>query len=98
LISTQWPTRPAGLVLSHDKRDGDVRKLSPADIVGGPAPVFLANTALESYIQGEVPNASSSCMDCHANATTKTGPKGRVQFSDFTFILERARRRPTGNR
>ena len=87
LISTQWPTRPAGLVSPPARKDGDVLRLSPADILGGPAPVFLANTTLESYIQGNVPSASSSCMDCHANATTASGPKQQVQFSDFTYIL-----------
>lgn len=69
LISTQWPT------------DAD----SPVDPTGVPAPVFLANTTLETYTQGEVPQASSSCMDCHNNAADTTG-----RASDFTFILERA--------
>lgn len=95
LVSTQWPTRPSGLFLPHDQKDGDVLKLSPADILGAPAPVFLGNTTLESYIQGTVPNTSSSCMDCHANATTKSGPGKRVHFSDFTFVLERAKEQPS---
>lgn len=69
LISTQWPTDPQ----------------SQVDLTGVPAPDFLANTTLETYIQGMVPKSSSSCMDCHKAATDTTGKP-----SDFTFTLERA--------
>lgn len=69
LVSTQWPTQPQ----------------SKVDPTGVPAPSFLANTTLESYIQGHVRQTSSSCMACHNNATTTTG-----QFSDFTYLLQRA--------
>ncbi len=73
LISTQWPA--------------DAK--STTDPTGAPAPQFLANTTLETYIQGEVPLASSSCIDCHNNATTTQGT-----FSDFTYILELAKSAP----
>lgn len=66
LVSTQWPTRTN----------------NPADPSGNPAPQFLANTTLETYIQGNTPNVSSSCILCHNNATDTTG-----SFSDFTFTL-----------
>ncbi len=69
LISTQWPT------------DAE----SKIDPTGVPAPDFLANATLETYIQGSVPQSSSSCMACHGNAADTTG-----RASDFTFILERA--------
>lgn len=69
LVSTQWPTDPQ----------------SQTDPNGVPAPEFLANTTLETYVQGEVPQASSSCMNCHGNAAATSG-----RTSDFTFILERA--------
>ena len=52
---------------------------------GDPAPQFLANTAVETYIQGKVPNVSSSCIMCHNNATTTTSA-----FADFSYLLERA--------
>jgi hypothetical protein len=91
LISTQWPTRPAGIERKPEDKNGDVLDMSPTDLLGGPAPVFLGNSTLESYIQGTTPNVSSSCMDCHANATTKGGPGARVQFADFTFVLDRAK-------
>lgn len=74
LISTQWPTDAS----------------SPTDPTGAPAPQFLANTTLETYIQGEVPLASSSCIDCHNNATTTQGT-----FSDFTYVLELAQPVPS---
>jgi hypothetical protein len=69
LISTQWPT-DAG---------------SKTDRNGVPAPTFLGNTTMETYIQGTVPQSSSSCMACHGNATDTTGKP-----SDFTYVLERA--------
>jgi hypothetical protein len=52
---------------------------------GGPAPTFLANTTLETYIQGTVPGVSSNCIECHNNATM-TVPVP----SDFTYVLQRA--------
>lgn len=69
LISTQWPT--------------DAK--STTDPTGAPAPQFLGNSTMETYIQGQVPLSSSSCMDCHNNAADTQGA-----FSDFTYILERA--------
>jgi hypothetical protein len=69
LVSTQWPTNAT----------------SPTDPTGAPAPSFLANTTLETYIQGKVKQTSSSCMACHNNATGTNG-----LFSDFTYLLQRA--------
>lgn len=69
LISTQWPTNAK----------------NPTDPTGNPAPSFLANATLETYIQGKVPLASSSCMACHKDATMTNG-----QPSDFTYLLQRA--------
>ena len=72
LLSTQWPTKP-----DH-----------PIDKTGVPAPTYLANTTLETYSQGDIPLASSSCIACHLNATTQ---QKSAKPSDFTFILEKAR-------
>lgn len=69
LVSTQWPTN-AG---------------STTDPTGAPAPSFLANTTLETYIQGSVRQTSSSCIQCHNNAGMTDG-----HFSDFTYLLQRA--------
>ncbi len=71
LLATQWPSDHA----------------SKTDPNGAPAPTFLANTTLETYSQGHIPLASSSCMACHGNATTHHVP---ATASDFTFILEKA--------
>jgi hypothetical protein len=71
LLATQWPSDHA----------------NKTDPNGAPAPTFLANTTLETYSQGRVPLASSSCMACHGNATTQHVP---ATVSDFTFILEKA--------
>ncbi|HLM67568.1 MAG TPA: hypothetical protein VK358_08585, partial [Longimicrobium sp.] len=72
LVSTQWPTQPSA-------------SLSGPTPMGNPAPQFLANTTLETYVQGQVPNVSSSCIGCHNNATSTTS-----MFSDFSYLLERA--------
>lgn len=71
LISTQWPTNAK----------------SKTDPTGAPAPPFLANATLETYIQGEVRQTSSSCIACHNNATMTSG-----RFSDFTYLLQRAQK------
>jgi len=73
LISTMWPTNTGQCVAT------------PGDPLGTPAPNFLANTTLETYIQGMVPNVSSNCIECHNNATMTTPVP-----SDFTYILQRA--------
>lgn len=75
LVSTQWPTNPG---------PGNCTAAA-ADPNGTPAPNFLANTTLETYVQGTTPNVSSSCIGCHGNAAMTTGAA-----SDFTYILERA--------
>jgi hypothetical protein len=71
LLATQWPS-------DHG---------SHTDPLGAPAPTYLANTTLETYSQGKIPLASSSCMACHGNATTHHVP---ATASDFTFIPEKA--------
>lgn len=73
LISTMWPTNTGQC------------QASPGDPLGTPAPTFLANTTLETYIQGMVPNVSSNCIECHNNATMTTPVP-----SDFTYVLQRA--------
>jgi hypothetical protein len=74
LISTMWPTNTGKCAAT------------PGDPLGTPAPNFLANTTLETYIQGLVPNVSSICIECHNNATM-TSPVP----SDFTYVLQRAK-------
>jgi hypothetical protein len=71
LLTTQWPSDHA----------------SKTDPNGAPAPTYMANTTLETYSQGKIPLASSSCMACHGNATNQHQPAAP---SDFTFILEKA--------
>jgi hypothetical protein len=73
LISTMWPTNTGKC------------QAAPGDPLGTPAPNFLANTTLETYIQGMVPNVSSNCIECHNNATMTN-----ARASDFTYILQRA--------
>jgi hypothetical protein len=75
LISTMWPTNPGNCAAV------------PGDPLGAPAPTFLANTTLETYLQRTPPqpNVSSQCIECHNNATM-TVPVP----SDFTYILQRA--------
>jgi hypothetical protein len=81
LLTTQWPSE-------FDNK---------TDPTGVPAPTYLANSTLETYSQGIVPLASSSCMACHGNALSfqrrqaAANPDGKpFNNSDFTFILEKA--------
>jgi len=76
LVSTQWPTDFQNKI----------------DLTGVPAPTYLANTTLETFSQGEIPLASSSCIACHLNATTRPGATSQkdAASSDFTYILEKA--------
>ena len=83
LVSTQWPSDFSCATSTEPTHE--------VDQTCAPAPTYLANTTLETYsqqgIDGQIPLATSSCMACHGNATTRhdgTGP------SDFTFILEKA--------
>ena len=85
LLATQWPSDT----------------FSKTDPTGAPAPTYLANSTLETFSQGKVALASSSCMACHGNAVSYqldrsakiVDGKGFNQ-SDFTFILEKAQRTP----
>lgn len=80
LVSTQWPTLGTQPPC----------QISTTEPLGKPAPSFLANTTLETYIQGTVPQASSSCIACHGNAATHVSGSPRTSFADFTYLLERA--------
>jgi hypothetical protein len=103
LIGTQWPSA-APCTGDHSTLSGapepktDFEK--QPDMNCAPAPTYLANSTLETYSQGTIPQASSSCMGCHGNAvsyqrapkqadTNKEPPKTFNQ-SDFTFMLEKA--------
>jgi len=107
LIGTQWP--------SASPCTGDQAQAANApfpftdfdkqpDMNCAPAPTFLANSTLETFSQGTIPQASSSCMACHGNATSylqrPAAKDARDQNdlhrtamgqSDFTFMLEKAR-------
>jgi hypothetical protein len=98
LIGTQWPsafpcTGDHSLLSDAPVPKTDFEK--QPDMNCAPAPTFLANSTLETFSQGEIPQASSSCMACHGNATSYQRPKslGDTYFnqSDFTFMLEKAR-------
>jgi hypothetical protein len=100
LISTQWPSAFGCTSLksrnpSAPDPKNDFHK--QPDMTCSPAPTFMANSTLETYSQGEVPIASSSCIACHGNAVgfqkTTSNPqpgKPNMNQSDFTFILEKA--------
>jgi hypothetical protein len=96
LIGTQWPSAfpcTADRSVGAPKPRTDFEK--QPDMNCAPAPTFMANTTLETFSQGEVPQASSSCMGCHGNAVSYQRSKkpGEPYFnqSDFTFMLEKAR-------
>ena len=69
LIGTQYPQKPT----------------DTTDPTGRPFPPYLANTAIETFMQGDTPMVSSSCIGCHNRATATPAAKP----SDFTYILSR---------
>ena len=76
LDSTQWPT---------DTNLGKC-EAKPANPSGTPAPTFLANTTMETFVQGTTPGVSSSCISCHGNAAMTNGAA-----ADFTYVLQVAK-------
>lgn len=73
LVGTQWPTQPG---------KSCAQPSDPIHPNGNPAPPFLANSTLETYIQGRVPRSSSSCIACHHDASDAAG-----RPSDMTYVL-----------
>ena len=71
LVGTQFPSDPTNV---ND----------PAGVL---FPQFLANTTMETYLQGETTNVSSSCGACHFKAVM-AGVSGS-RTSDFSFLLAR---------
>ncbi len=103
LISTQWPSNFSCTQLHLEgtpKPNPDFTKpgtdfAKQPDMTCSPAPTFMANSTLETYSQGDSPIASSSCIACHGNAVSfQRGASdlqtGKLNQSDFTFILEKA--------
>lgn len=69
LVGTQHPQLPT----------------DPTDPQGRPFPLYLANSTIETFLQGDTPPVSSSCIACHNRATATANAKP----SDFTYILSR---------
>jgi hypothetical protein len=100
LLSTQWPS-VFGCTSLPSKKDGGTDFLKQPDMTCSPAPTYLANSTLETYSQGKIPLASSSCIGCHGNAVSfqpgaSNSPPGEIHLnqSDFTFMLEKAQGKP----
>jgi hypothetical protein len=102
LLSTQWPSdfdcSPQGDSDSKAAaKDQPTNFKKQPDMTCGPAPTYLANSTLETYSQGKIPLASSSCIACHGNAVSHQRraadgkPGDFFNQSDFTFMLEKAR-------
>jgi len=101
LVNTQWPSLFTGCTSLHSQSSEapapNTDFLKQPDMTCSPAPTFMANSTLETYSQGEVPQASSSCIGCHGNAvgfqtgaSNQTQDKVQLNQSDFTFMLEKA--------
>ncbi len=100
LLSTQWPSVFGCTVLHAQSAEAPAPKtdfLKQPDMTCSPAPTYLANSTLETYSQGNIPQASSSCIGCHGNAVgfqpgASDPRQGQVRLnqSDFTFMLEKA--------
>jgi hypothetical protein len=98
LVSTQWPSGNPESCARVDTDSPIIAKKQP-DFTCAAAPTYLANSTLETFSQGSIPLASSSCMSCHNNAVSLQSPARRPTppgqsapsgQSDFTFMLEKA--------
>jgi hypothetical protein len=101
LLSTQWPSLFIECTSLHAVSPGapgpKTDFLKQPDMNCSPAPTYFANSTLETYSQGEIPLASSSCIACHGNAvgfqSGASNPRPdqvHLNQSDFTFMLEKA--------
>jgi hypothetical protein len=100
LLSTQWPSAFGCTQLRAKDPNAPVPKtdfFKQPDMTCAPVPTFFANSTLETYSQGNVPLASSSCIACHGNAvgfqrgaSNRQQGKPNLNQSDFTFMLEKA--------
>ena len=100
LLSTQWPSAFACTSLHSGNPPDPIPNTDfqkQPDMNCSPAPTYFANSTLETYSQGNIPLASSSCIACHGNAvgfqTSASNQKAgevRLKQSDFTFMLEKA--------
>lgn len=96
-INKSWQSNLAGTVWANYQL---IDTINPS-VTGGPTnpiPIsganvntnILANTTMETYVQGNGPGNGQSCMDCHAFAN----PQGTVTPNStnqiFTFVLQNA--------
>jgi cytochrome c len=79
LVGTQWPLAPAAAGAAG------------AATVLAVRPPVLANTTMESFVQG-----TSSCMGCHS--TARTTSSDRFVAADFSFTLNNALPKPATSR
>ena len=82
LISTQWPTDP------QNESQCKVPGIPSYQLPGCPSPPILANTTMETYIQGDRggPEFASSCIGCHQYGALLNGKK-----ADFSYLFSRAK-------
>jgi len=91
LVGVQWPTIPSARPATA--ADDPVTQL--VNMSGGaPAPAFLSNVTMETYLQPSMGGSppilrGPSCMSCHAgaSATDALGQAGSAGSGDFSFYL-----------
>jgi hypothetical protein len=96
-VNARWQAELAAVNAAspwqHYELVGVQRPRMPSDTtgLGAPYPQYLANTVLETYIQGTF-GRSSSCMECHFRASIPgDSATGGAKFSDYSFLFMLAR-------
>jgi hypothetical protein len=96
-VNQNWQSNLAGTVWANYQM---IDTINPS-VSGGPQnpiPIsnanvntnILANTSMETYVQGSGPGNGQSCMDCHAFAQPQ-GAQGKTSANQiFTFVLGNA--------
>ena len=96
-VNQTWQTNLSGTVWANYQL---IDTINPS-VSGGPTnpiPIsntnvntnILANTTMETYLQGSGPGNGQSCMDCHAFATPQGTATKNATNQIFTFVLGNA--------
>lgn len=84
LLNRLWQAKLKGTVWANYRLIGSQWQTSELQH-GAPAPFYLGNTTLETFIQTD-----ASCIGCHGSATVQYAPPGKdtmTVFTGFSFLF-----------
>jgi hypothetical protein len=84
-INNKWRTKLKGTVWANYKLIGTQWQINTYGETATPAPAYLANTTMETYMQ-----STASCIGCHSGATVQFAPTPGDTVTittDFSFLF-----------